>query len=153
MARWPKDSPGTWYSRYKRGSMVSRIAWENGPKVLWFWGSGFCLWRPELLHASSMRLRESMVIVRTADKNACLLRLMGNRRTEGGAIGQSSAVETNPKTFREITYIFRELTGKVWLMETVWSRPCCKFEVINTIFDRLISCVLNSSELSILIAF
>lgn len=23
MAKWPKDSPGTWYSHYKRGSLVS----------------------------------------------------------------------------------------------------------------------------------
>lgn len=40
MARWPKDSPGTWYSRYKRGSMVSRKAQDGmQERGLWFWGS------------------------------------------------------------------------------------------------------------------
>lgn len=29
MAKWPKDSPGTWYSHYKRGSLVSGPA--GGP--------------------------------------------------------------------------------------------------------------------------
>lgn len=38
MAKWPKDSPGTWYSHYKRGSLVSGPACSPG------WGLDFvCL--------------------------------------------------------------------------------------------------------------
>lgn len=38
MAKWPKDSPGTWYSHYKRGSLVSGPAGSPG------WGLDFvCL--------------------------------------------------------------------------------------------------------------
>lgn len=47
MAKWPKDSPGTWYSHYKRGSLVSgpacgaRVLAEAGTLCAlgsaWFW--------------------------------------------------------------------------------------------------------------------
>ncbi|TKS68076.1 Collagen alpha-1(V) chain [Collichthys lucidus] len=31
MAKWPKDSPGTWYSHYKRGSLLSYVDAEGNP--------------------------------------------------------------------------------------------------------------------------
>lgn len=48
MARWPKDTPGTWYSRYKRGSLVSGTPRPGalfglGPPALHVIGTCFCL--------------------------------------------------------------------------------------------------------------
>ena len=48
MAKWPKDSPGTWYSHYKRGSLVSGPACGRQSP-----GSGL----------DSVRLRLCMVLV------------------------------------------------------------------------------------------
>uniref|UniRef100_A0AAV2ITL0 Fibrillar collagen NC1 domain-containing protein n=1 Tax=Knipowitschia caucasica TaxID=637954 RepID=A0AAV2ITL0_KNICA len=31
MAKWPKDSPGSWYSHYKRGSLLSYVDAEGSP--------------------------------------------------------------------------------------------------------------------------
>lgn len=47
MAKWPKDSPGTWYSHYKRGSLVSGPACGRQSP-----GSGLDSARLKALHGS-----------------------------------------------------------------------------------------------------
>lgn len=37
MARWPKEQPSTWYSQYKRGSLVSGRLTLSACGSAWLW--------------------------------------------------------------------------------------------------------------------
>lgn len=90
MAKWPKDTPGSWYSHYKRGSLVS-----GTPQVLearlWLGISG-----PEALHGSGTGLLSGTWLVVVVSLR-CMVKCSARAQLTHSTTAQVSASQSRGK--------------------------------------------------------